>query len=158
MVKRGDIFRVGDDQQLYLVDATTQGGSVYARKYDVTKGGYGEPVLLKKDAILNVLSNETTPEQVEGWEYCTIKHQTIWKDDWIGDECFIAEIKQQEKGVIVEKSASQLFVRGEPTLTFPNDQNRAIHQALVNKLTANGWQVVLERQLPWFQVRLKRKT
>jgi len=158
MVKQGDIFRIGDEEQLYRVEATTQGGAVYARKYHGGQGAYGESLLFQKNVALNVLFNEASSEQQEGWEYCTIKHQTTWKDDWTGDECFIAEIQQQGTIVTVDRSASQRIVRGEPTLPFQNDQNRAIHQALINNLLAKGWQVVLERQLPWYQVRLKRKT
>ena len=48
-MKQGDVFRVGDEDQLYLVEAVTPGGSIYARKFDLYQGAYDEPIAFKEN-------------------------------------------------------------------------------------------------------------
>src|SRR5262245_2946440 len=120
-MKQGDVFKVGNEAQLYLVNAITPSGSIYAHKFDLYRGAYDEPIAFNENNELKVLFNDLQPEQEEGWEYCEIKHATDWKDDGTGYEWFEAEAVGPSGKYSVGQSSRAYFIRGEPMLDVAND-------------------------------------
>jgi hypothetical protein len=155
-MQQGDVFQVGDEDQLYLVEAVTPSGTIYARPFDLYRGPSGEPLTLQESADLKVLFNDLHPEQEEGWEYCDIVHVIDPRDSWTGYECFAAELAGAE-GKYAVASAASYFIRGEPVLEYKHEKSEKVHQELLDALLQRGWEIVPGRRRAWFHRRLKRK-
>lgn len=153
-MEKGDVFRAAEKDFMYIAEAVAPSGTVYARKFDLYYGAYGEPEAFQSNAEFKILFNTFKPEKHEGWEYCEIVHAVEWAD---GKEWFEAKALNVENKGRISHAPVQRFIRGETRLDMEEDRSKKTHQKLVDKLLADGWEEVIERRTRWFHLRLKRK-
>jgi len=153
----GDVFRLPGRPELYLAEALTPGGALYARRYDLYIGTYGEPLAFPPDTPVEVLFSSRGAEDEPGWSCCEIAHRAQYEDAWSGLEWFEAEGVGPEGRFSAGRSIPRRFVRGEPMLAMGTESNRAIHRRLLEALIAEGWEPVMERRLAWYAMRLRRR-
>jgi hypothetical protein len=156
-MEKGDVFLVGEKEPMYIAEAVAPSGTVYARKFDLYRGGSGEAVSFQAQSQFRVLFNSLKPEDDEGWEYCEISHVVEWTKPWTGTEWFEAKITSSENKVSIARTNAQQCLRGETWLDMDDDENKKIHRNLVEQLLDEGWEEVIERRQRWFSLRLKRK-
>jgi hypothetical protein len=151
-MEKGDVFRVADKELMYIAEAVAPSGTVYARRFDLYQGAYGEPEAFQSSLGFTVLFNAFKPEKEEGWEYCEIVHAVDWNNqtEWF-------EAKAVESNASIDQTPLHHFVRGEPLFAMSDDQNKKTHRKLVDRLVADGWEEVMEHRATWFSLRLKRK-
>ena len=156
-MERGDVFLVDEKEPMYIAEAVTPSGTVFARKFDLYNGASGEPESFQAHLQFRVLFNSLKPEDDEGWEYCEILHVVDWKEPWTGTEWFEAKTANSENKASIARTTAQNCLRGETWLDMDNDKNKKEHRNLVEQLLDDGWEEVIERRQRWFNLRLKRK-
>ena len=158
MMKEADVFQIGDEAQLYVVETVAASGTVYARRFDVQGGPYGEPLAFQANTNFKVLFSDLPPEPEEGWEYCEISHVVVGSSaSGPAYECFVAEIIGAESNTTIATSDKKSIGR-EPNLTdYSEESGRKVHQKLINKLLRQGWEIEPDRRRAWYSPRLKRK-
>ena len=155
-MKRGDVFKIRGDKQMYFADTVTPSGSVFAHRFDIDKGTYDEPVSFPSNTIAKILFNTYEPEQEDGWEYCKIVQKLYLEQGFPSKEWLEAEVEGESNVHSVGKSQVIGVLRGEPMLGYQNEKHRAILKKLVKRLAKDGWQVVPQRRHIWFELRFKR--
>lgn len=156
-MKRGDVFKISGEEQLYFADTVTPSGSVFAHKFDLDKGAYDQPLSFQSSSIAEILFNAFEPEQEDGWEYCIIVQKLFPEQGYPSKEWLEAEAKGKNGVYSVGKSQVLGVLQGDPMLYLKNEKHEAILNGLVNELTKNGWQMVLQRRQRWYALRFKRK-
>ena len=102
-MKRGDVFRIKGEEQIFYTDDVSPGGTIFAHMFDLDKGAYGQPVSFQSTITVEILFNTFLPEEEIGWEYCNIIHNKILTDDSTNftfhafDSKYIFTIKQYLK-------------------------------------------------------------
>ncbi len=157
LMEKGDVFRVDEQEPLYIAEAVAPNGTVYAREFDLYKGASGEPESFQSNVQFSVLFNTRKAENDEGWQYCEIRHAAEWADEWTGTEWFEAQETSSAYEASIARTPAQHFIRGETWLDIEDDKSKKMHQNLVDKLLADGWVEVIERRMKWYTLRLKRK-
>lgn len=156
-MKRGDVFKISGEEQLYFADTVTPSGSVFAHKFDLDKGAYDEPVSFPSNTVKEMLFNTFEPEQEDGWEYCKIVQKLYPEQGFPGKEWLEAEVEGESGVHSAGKSQVIGVLQGDPMLGYKDEKHEAILQELVKRLNKDGWQIVLQRRHKWFELRFKRK-
>lgn len=153
-MEKGDVFCVAGREPMYITEAVAASGTVYARRFHLYQGDYGEPEAFQPNVEFEILFNAFKREHQEGCEYCEIVHAVDWANqtEWFEARPFGVE----DKGRIAQTPAHH-FIRGEPLFTMQDATNMKTHQNLVDKLRAEGWEKVIERRNQWFDLRLRRR-
>ncbi|HRQ41854.1 MAG TPA: hypothetical protein PLD25_28355 [Chloroflexota bacterium] len=156
-MKHGDVFKINSDEQLYFADTVTPSGSVFARKFDLDKGAYDQPMSFQSSSITETLFNTFEPEQDDGWEYCTIVQKLFPEQGYPSKEWLEAEAEGRSGVYSAGKSQVIGVLQGDPRLGHKNEKHELILKELVNELTKSGWKIVLQRKHKWYGLRFKRK-
>ena len=156
-MKRGDVFKIVEEKQLYFVDDVTPSGTIFAHMFDLDKGVFGQPVSFPSNTEVEVLFNTFQPEEESGWEYCYIVHRLSPDKGYPNKEWFEAEAVISGGSHTVGKSKEITVLKGEPMLGYKTEESEAIQKKLVNDLIKNGWQIVHQQKNKWYEVRLKKK-
>ena len=156
-MKPGSVFKVKGEEQLYFADAVTPSGSVYAHRFDMDKGAFGEPVVLSPGTELEIVLNTLQPEKEEGYEYCEIEHRVRLRQGWPVKEWYEAEAEGPTGKYTAGTSKALGVMKGDTILPVQIKKSEAIHQRFVSDLLSDGWELVHVRGRPWYQQRFKRK-
>ena len=157
-MKRGDVFKVGDGEQLYYADAIAPNGSVYALPYDPETGRGRKLTIFKADVKFQVLfNNRKTPPKPpkpeplkfeEGWDYCEMTaragedYNLYWCAHTIGTDTT----------ALIGKSGRILY---DPRYEKTDEQAYKVQrQTLMTQFIEQGWQVIEDKE---HKVVLKRK-
>jgi hypothetical protein len=155
-MKIGDVFNNKDVDQLYIVDAVTPSGSVFAHKFDLDKGPYDQPIAFPSTIGAEILFNAFEPEEETRWEYCKIVLKVHPEEGYPNKE-WMEAMAEGKDGIYVAGTSQTIGLRGESFLYFKNEEHEKILKGLLDNLIKDDWQIVLQRRHKWYDFRLKRK-
>ena len=165
-MKRGDVFKVGDGEQLYYADAIAPNGSVYALPYDPETGRGKKLTIFKADIEFQVLfNNRKTPPKPpkpeplkfeDGWDYCEVIRKSEPTDPVSYQVCWFAQTIGSESSTTLGKSSRISWDVRDGTWTgeVSDEESARLRRDLVQTLMSQGWQVIEEDPK---KVVLKRK-
>ncbi|KPL80066.1 hypothetical protein ADN00_01990 [Ornatilinea apprima] len=159
-MRLGDVFKAGQDDELYQVLGVDIFGRVLARRFELEHGEVGAQVEFEPGPGCRVLFNAYDSVEIErGCEVCEMTYQVEFSErgDWSGELWFEAVSLQGDGSqTALMTSPRAAFTRGN---NWPNPEipdNHKVHQQLCQMLEAAGWQLILERRSWWWKCRFKR--
>ncbi|MEM9215600.1 MAG: hypothetical protein AAGD25_14810 [Cyanobacteria bacterium P01_F01_bin.150] len=157
-MKRGDVFKVGEGEQLYYADAIAPSGKVYALPYDPETGQGRKLTIFKPDMEFQVLfNNRKTPpppppkpeplKLEDGWDYCEIIRKSELTDPVSSQTCWFAQTIGAEPPTILGKSEQIAWDIRDGTWTgeVSDEKSEQLRQDLINTLVDQAWQGIEEK-------------
>lgn len=148
-MKRGDVFKVGDSEQLYYADAIAPNGSIYALPYDPETGKGRKLTIFQSDVECQVLfNNRKTPPKPEplkfetGWDYCEIIRKSEDVAPYAYETRWVAQTIDASKATLGKSNViGNEWRDGQKSSVMP-ESTAEYRQKLVDELRAKGWQVM----------------